>query len=293
MRKPRIALFLGILCISLFPVLIRLQLSSGLIAAFYRMAIAALFLLPYAIIKRKFRFSSPRMWFPAVGCGILFACDISVWNISIQESSATQATLLTNLSPVWVGVISFLFLTNKPRRSFWTGAVIAMAGIVVFMGLNTFKELSFDRAFLFGMMSGLFYALYILISKKILESEEVISFVTVSTVSSTLFLLLINIYFDQQFFGYGSDAWLTFWTQGIVCQLMAWLLISYATQRMRATRVSLALLSQVVFAGLLAWLWIDEAVTMQKIYGGALILLGIAATFYEPTPKEIKTKQEV
>ena len=288
MRKPRVALFLGILCISLFPVLIRLQLSSGLIAAFYRMAIAALFLLPYAIIKKKFRFSSPQMWLPVVGCGILFACDIAVWNISIQESSATQATLLTNLSPVWVGIISFLFLTNKPRRSFWIGSVIAMTGIVVFMGLSTFKGLSFDRAFIFGLLSGLFYAMYILLSKKVLETEEVISFVTVSTVSSTLFLLLVNLFFNQQFIGYDTSAWLTFWVQGIVCQLMAWLLISYATQRMRATRVSLALLSQVVFAGLLAWLWIGEAVTLQKIAGGVLILLGIAATFYEPATKKIE-----
>jgi hypothetical protein len=38
-----------------------------------------------------------------------------------------------------------------------------------------------------------------------------------------------------------------------VCQLMAWLSVSFATQHMRATRVSLSLLSQAVITSILAW----------------------------------------
>jgi hypothetical protein len=38
-------------------------------------------------------------------CGVLFASDVAAWNIAIQESSATQASLLTNLSPL-CGIIS-------------------------------------------------------------------------------------------------------------------------------------------------------------------------------------------
>ena len=148
MKKPRIALFLGIICISIFPVLVRLQLSSGLISAFYRMAIAAVVLVPYVYFTKQLRFPSWRWLLPTVLCGIIFASDIAVWNISIQESSATQATLLTNLSPVWVGIISFFFLKNKPRPTFWAGATVAMAGIVVFLGWQTFREMSFDRAFI-------------------------------------------------------------------------------------------------------------------------------------------------
>nr|WP_231579951.1 EamA family transporter [Capnocytophaga canimorsus] len=59
---------------------------------------------------RKFKFIHSRFIYPTLLCGVIFALDITVWNISIQNSSATQATLLTNLSPVWVGIISFLFL---------------------------------------------------------------------------------------------------------------------------------------------------------------------------------------
>lgn len=285
MNKPRLALFIGILSISIFPILIRLQLSSGLISAFYRMAIAAAILVPYVYFTGKLKL--PRQFIlPTVLCGVIFASDISVWNVSIQESTATQATLLANLSPMWVGIVSFLFLKTKPRRSFWMGSAIAMAGVVVFFGLQSFKELSFDRAFYFAVLSGFLYALYILLSKNVLEKVDVLPFIAISSLSSAVFLLFVNIAFGETFSGFSAQAWLVLVVQGVVCQLLAWILISYATKHMRATRVSLSLLSQVVFAGLLAWVFLNEQITVQKAMGGALILAGIVVTFIEPKPKE-------
>ncbi|CEN48721.1 membrane hypothetical protein [Capnocytophaga canimorsus] len=59
MNKPRWALFLGVLCISIFPILIRMQLSSGLISAFYRMAIASVVLVPYAYFSGNLNLYTP------------------------------------------------------------------------------------------------------------------------------------------------------------------------------------------------------------------------------------------
>lgn len=285
MTKPRIALFLGILFISIFPVLVKMQLNSPLISAFYRMAIASIILIPYVIITKQLHFPSWKYLLPTILCGLIFATDISVWNISIQESSATQATLLTNLAPIWVGVLSFLFLSTKPRPAFWVGTLVAMIGTVIFLGLETFRLLSFDRAFAFGVLSGFLYSLYILISKRVLANVKVLPFIAVSSLSSAVYLLFINLYFGEQFFGYTSQTWISLIAQGLVCQLAAWVLISYATKHMRATRVSLSLLSQVVFAALLAWIFVGEEITMQNIIGGAFILLGIIITFYEPKPR--------
>ena len=281
MKKTRIALLIGILSISLFPVIVAMQLTPGLTSAFYRMAIAAVALLSYVAITGTLKVPSVQSGLLAVVCGLLFAADISFWNLSIQLTTATQGTLLTNLAPIWVGVIAFLFFKNKPRRSFWLGALVAMVGIAVFIGIDIFLNLSFDRGFILGILSGFFYALYILLSKQVLNKMEVVSFITISTTSSALFLLIINLVADQPLWGFSTNAWISLLIQGLVSQLLAWLLISYATKRMRATRLSLSLLSQVVFASILAWLVLGEVITMEKIIGGVLILAGIAITFYE------------
>ena len=286
MKKARIALFIGILSISLFPVIVAMKLTPGLTSAFYRMAIAATALLGYVTITKSLKVPSVQTGLLAALCGMLFAADIAFWNLSIQLTTATQGTLLTNLSPIWVGVIAFLFFKNKPRRSFWLGTLFAIAGIVVFIGVDVFLNLSFDKGFIFGVLSGFIYALYILLSKEVLNKMEVVSFITVSSTSSALFLLVINIVAAQPLWGFSTDAWISLLIQGLVSQLLAWLLISYATKRMRATRLSLSLLSQVVFASILAWIFIGEVITYEKAIGGALILLGIAITFYEK--KEVR-----
>lgn len=289
MTKPRIALFLGILCISIFPVIVRMNLTSGLISAFYRMAIATAIILPFAIYKKKLYLEDFKTLLPIAVCGILFASDIAVWNISIQHSSATQATLLTNLSPIWVGVFSFIFLSYRPRKSFWLGTLIALIGMLTFVGIDTILELKLDSAFFLGILSGVLYALYILTSKKLLARLEVITFITYSMIFSTVFLFFINMYFGEHFLGFSHEAWISLLTQGIVCQLIAWLLISYSTQNMRATRVSLSLLSQAIFATILAAVILNEKITVIQMVGSVIILAGIATTFYEKKTVEINS----
>jgi drug/metabolite transporter (DMT)-like permease len=263
-----------------------MKLTPGLTSAFYRMAIAATGLLSYLTVTKSLKVPSVQTGLLAALCGILFAADIAFWNLSIQLTNATQGTLLTNLAPIWVGLIAFLFFKNKPRRSFWLGTLFAIAGIIVFIGVDVFLSLSFERGFILGIFSGFFYALYILLSKKILNKMEVVSFITISSTSSALFLLVVNIIAAQPLWGFSTEAWISLLIQGLVSQLLAWLLISYATKRMRATRLSLSLLSQVVFASILAWFFLGEEITIEKAIGGALILLGIAITFYEK--KEVR-----
>lgn len=285
MTKPRLALFLGILCISIFPVIVKMNLTSGLISAFYRMAIATAIILPIAIYKKKLHLENFKMLLPMMVCGILFGVDIAVWNISIQNSSATQATLLTNLSPIWVGVFSFVFLSYRPRKSFWLGTAIALIGMVVFVGVETILEMKLDFAFFLGLLSGVLYALYILTSKTLLAKLEVITFITYSMIFSTICLFLINVYFGENFTGFSNKGWISLLVQGIVCQLIAWLLISYATKNMRATRVSLSLLSQAIFATILAAIFVNEKITIVQMIGSVIILVGIATTFYEKKTK--------
>lgn len=277
--KVRFALFAGILLVSIFPVLIKMEFASGLISAFYRMAIAASLLVPYALFTGNYKISSLKHLLAALLCGCIFASDIAVWNISIQSSTATQATLLTNLSPVWVGVFSLVFLNVRPSSNFWLGVVIALFGLVLLIGIAVFMALSFDLAFGLGILSGVLYALYFLVSKYVLQQVSVLPFMTYSTLAASIYLGILNLSFDEAFFGYSLQAWMAFAVQGLLCQLTAWLLLGFAIKHMRPTRVSLTMLSQALVTAVLAVALLREEVTIQMLIGGLFILLGIGVTF--------------
>jgi drug/metabolite transporter (DMT)-like permease len=281
--KPRLALVFGILCISIFPILVKLKLTPGLISAFYRMAIAVSLLLPYVIITKKFTLPKTNILLLAILCGVLFASDVAVWNIAIQESSATQASLLTNLSPLWVGIISYVFLKTKPATNFWIGTTVALFGMAMLVGFQFFLKLDFDNAFILAVLSGIFYSIYLLISKKALSHIDVLSFMVISLLASTVYLAIVCVAMKESFSGFSDMGWLVLLIQAVVCQLMAWLSISYATQHMRPTRISLSLLGQAVLTSILAWLFLDEKITLNMIIGGIILLLGIRTTFYTKT----------
>lgn len=281
--KPRLALAFGILCISIFPILVKLRLTPGLISAFYRMAIAFSLLLPYMLITKKFKLPQKKYILLAIICGVLFASDVAVWNIAIQESSATQASLLTNLSPLWVGIISYVFLKVKPATNFWIGTTIALFGMAMLVGFKFFLELDFDKAFMLAVLSGIFYSIYLLVSKKALSQIDVLSFMTISLLASSIYLAIACLLMNEPFTGFTDMGWFVLLLQAVVCQLMAWLSISFATQHMRPTRVSLSLLAQAVITALLAWVFLDEKITINMVIGGLILLIGIRITFYTKT----------
>ena len=281
--KPRLALICGILCISIFPILVKLKLAPGLISAFYRMFFAVILLLPYVIITKSFKLPKTKPLLLAVLCGVLFSSDVAVWNIAIQDSSATQASLLTNLSPLWVGIGSFFFLKIRPATNFWIGTVVSLFGMITLVGFSFFMDLNFDQAFLFAVLSGILYSIYLLVSKKALSEIDVLSFMTISLLASSIYLGILCYALDQPFTGFSDTGWFVLVLQAVICQMCAWLSISYATQHMRATRVSLSLLSQAVITSILAWLFLEEQITLQMVFGGIILLFGIRITFYDKT----------
>lgn len=281
--KPRLALICGILCISIFPILVKLKLAPGLISAFYRMFFAVILLLPYVLITGNFKLPKTKYVLLAALCGVLFSSDVAVWNIAIQDSSATQASLLTNLSPLWVGIGSFFFLKVRPATNFWIGTAVSLLGMITLVGFSFFLDLNFDQAFLFAVLSGILYSVYLLVSKNVLADVDVLSFMTISLFASTIYLGILCYSLGQPFTGFSDTGWFVLVLQAVICQLCAWLSISYATQHMRATRISLSLLSQAVITSILAWLFLEEQITLQMVFGGIILLFGIRITFYDKT----------
>ncbi|TLU99632.1 EamA/RhaT family transporter [Dyadobacter luticola] len=286
MLNPRLCLVIGIFSISIFPVLVKWAPVSGITSAFYRMFFGFLLILPYVLITRKFTWPEKSLWLPISLCGLIFATDIAVWNLSIHYSNATQATLLTNLSPVWVGIGTFLFLPDKPAARFWLGTLVALAGMVILIGWEAFSEMQLDKGFGLAILSGMLYATYMLISKTVLNRIDIVSFMTINMAVASIYLFAICLFFDQPVAGFDLSIWFVFLVQGLICQLLGWLTINYAVKQMDAKRVSLSLLSQAIVTGLFAWAFIHEQVTLQMIVGGLIILIGIAITFRKPASRQ-------
>jgi drug/metabolite transporter (DMT)-like permease len=190
--------------------------------------------------------------------------------------------LIANLAPVWVGLLSFLLLKKRSGKLFWIGTLIAIIGMVVLVGYEHVLHLELNAGILLAMLASLLYATYIMITKNIMAGIDVFTFMFYSMLSASVFLWVTNSFIGNSIVDFSLRVWLCFVGMGLICQLTGWLTINYSLRYLESTKVAIALLSQTVFAGLLAAFLLNEKLAANEIIGSIIVLAGIAVTFLRP-----------
>jgi drug/metabolite transporter (DMT)-like permease len=276
--NPKLSLAIGILCISFSPILVKLADAPPIVSAFYRMLVAWLALAPYCLTKITVKLPVKAL-LPALLGGLVFAADIAVWNMSLVITSATISTLVANLAPVWVGLMTYLFFKKKSGRLFWIGTAIAIIGMIVLVGFSNLLHLKINLGLILALAASFLYAVYIMITKSILQSINTLTFMFWSMLASCLFLGVICLLQNDNLMHYSPVTWYNFIGMGLICQLTGWITINYAIMHLPATKVAITLLLQTVIACFLAIFLLNEKLEVKEIIGSVILLAGIAVTF--------------
>ena len=269
-----LAVVAGILCIGFSAIFVRLAGLPGPVSAFYRVLIAALVVVPWRL-ARPARLPAPEDLRVMVAGGIFFAIDIALWNTSLMLTSAATATLLANNSPLWVGLASFLLFRERLSWRYWVGLALALAGMMWLVGGDAFRHLSMSYGNLLAVGASVFYAAYILATQRARARVDLLTFMAVSTLSSVLLLLLLNLALGTALTGFPARTWLALAGLGLISQLGGWLAINYALGHLRAAHVSVCLLAQTVVTALLSMPILGEYLKANQVIGGLLVLAGI------------------
>jgi len=276
--NPKTSLITGILCISFSPIFVKLTDASPITSGFYRIFIAWLCLLPYCLAKKNLKIARKDLIIALIG-GIIFASDIAVWNLSLIKISATVSTLIANLAPVWVGLITWIIFRKQAGRLFWVGTCLAIVGMIILVGYQHLLSLEFNIGIPLAVLASLFYAIYIVITRGILQNISTITFMFYNMLAGSIFLLIINLIMGNEMVHFPTSGWLCFLGMGLLCQLAGWLTINHSLRFLESTKVSIALLSQTVIAGFLAIWFLKETLEVNEIIGSVIVLVGIAVTF--------------
>ena len=286
--KPKLSLVIGILCIAFSPIFVKLAHAPALSSGFYRIFIAWLFLLPYCVFTKKLKITRHALVVTVAG-GLVFGADIALWNISLLKISATVSTLLANLAPVWVGLMSYLFLKKRSGALFWIGTFVAIAGMVVLVGYESVISMQFNTGILYAIGASLLYAIYIMITKNVLPYIDTFTFMFYNMLGASVLLLTIALLKGDAIVGFDTYTWLCFGGMGLLCQLAGWLTINHSLRYLDSTRVSIALLLQTVFAAFLAAGLLNEKLHLKEVIGSVIVLAGIAISFLKPKQQAAAT----
>ena len=272
--RAYLALVVGIVCIALSAIWVKWAGVPGPTSAFYRVAIAAVVLVPVWLGRRPARLPRTATWLALLG-GVFFAVDLLLWNTSILLTSAANSTLLANNAPLWVGLGSLVIFRERLSRLFWWGMALSLIGVALILGGDILRHPHFSLGDLLAIAAGMFYAAYLLTTQRARAQLDTLSFMTIGIVVSVVVTLATCFAFGSPLAGFSRDTWLSLLGLGLVSHLGGWLAINYALGHIRATVASVSLLGQPVLTALFSLPLLGEHLSVEQIAGGALVLGGI------------------
>lgn len=278
-------LALAIAGISIAAPLIRLSGAHPLAIATWRLLYAMLFVIPALLIGGGWRqyaaLTRTELGLALVG-GVMLAAHFWTWNASVDLTSVAASTVLVNLQPVVVALLSAWWLHERPERGQWIGIAIAMVGAMVLV-VPDFRAgaIAEGRNPLLGdalaIAGGVTAALYYLIGRRLRQKLDLWPYAALVYGACLLSLLAGIAASSVPLGGYAANEHGIFIALAVGPMLLGHTGMNWALKHLPAYVVNLTVLGEPVGATLIAALLpgIREVPGFWALLGGALILAGI------------------
>jgi drug/metabolite transporter (DMT)-like permease len=279
------ALATGVVGITWGVLFVRWAGIPGPASAFYRVLVAALVLVPWRAVAKPARTPSRRAVIVALASGVFFAFDLALFNIAVLRTSATAASLLSNNSPIFVGLGAWLLFRERPSVAFWIGLGLSLAGGAVIVAMDAgaaagagpgahgaFGDVTGD---LMAVAASAFFAAYLVMTARVRSEMDTLTFNTLAIAGSVVTLWLVCLAMGVPLGGYSWQVWTLLLGLGLVSQLVSYFAISYALGHLPAAQTSVGLLAQAPLTALLAMPLLGESITAGQVIGSVLVLTGI------------------
>ncbi|MGZ8998853.1 MAG: DMT family transporter [Allosphingosinicella sp.] len=267
------ALIIANLILAAGPWMVRLTDVGPVAAGFWRMALAAPFLLLLARWGAKDRLvpSGALIGLIVLG-GLFFAADLAAWHVGIRLTKLANASLFGNSSSFIFAIYGFIVLRALPKRLQLAALGLAVAGTALLLGSS--YELSPDHftGDLFALLAGLFYTFYLIAVDRARKTMAPMPVLAIATTAGALPLLLLAMALGEPIMP--SD-----WTPLILLsfgsQLVGQGLLVYSMGHLTPVVVGIGLLTQPAASALIGWLAYGEKLGPVDAAGALLICVAL------------------
>lgn len=273
---PYLALGFGVLALTFSSLFIRWSKAPGPVTAFYRMAFAALLLLPFFVVHLHRRGLPRPFWliFPLIG-GLFTTLDHGLWSMAIDQTRVANATLLNNVAPVWVALFAALAWKEHLDRRFWLGLTISLLGAALVLGTDLLLAPEYTVGNILALLSSVFYAGYFLTTQRGRTHLDAFTYVWLINLFCALGLLVFTQAFRMPLTGFNAQTWVIFLSAALVSQIGGYLSIAYALGHLPASVVSPTMVSQPVLTAMLAIPLAGEMLAPAQWLGVMAVVAGI------------------
>ncbi len=251
---------------------------SPAISALYRYIIASLILL---ILNARNNERIERRDYPLLI--LLSLTGVTLYYLlqhyGIRYTNAIDASILVSLSPVFIGIISWIFMHENLKPVTGVGLLLAFAGSILVISDGRFSLHQLE-ARMWGniliLLTAVSWAIYSVFGKKLLLKYKSITLITWTTLIGTLFLVPFSLFEIPNAKNLSLDwfGWLNMLYLGGAASVYGYLSWYRALTRLPSVTVGSYLYLRPLLTGIIATLLLHEKISLMLMLGGSLILIG-------------------
>jgi drug/metabolite transporter (DMT)-like permease len=208
--------------------------------------------------------------------GIAYALDLGFWHYGIANTSVGKATVLTNLTPVVVTAVAWIFLKQRPARLFLVAVALAVAGAWIMAVARGLGSVGPNPALgdALSVATAFWYALYFLAVGAARRQASAVRVMFWSSLTGVPLLLGGALLLGERVLPGSRGGWAACIGLGVV-HVAGQGSIAWALGRLPASVASVTVLVQPVVAAVLGWILFDELFSAWQTVGAALALTGV------------------
>jgi DME family drug/metabolite transporter len=252
----------------------RIALREGMGAvevAFWRALVGAGIFAVHAAAIRKVRLDRRDLpavaAFGVVGVAGLMAC----YSRAVEAGGAALAAILLYTAPLWVALLSALFMGERMTRRKLLALAVATLGVAGIAASSGGGGMRLTPAALgWGLASGFAYALYYLFGKRYFERYATATLFIYALPVGALAMLPLTDFSHKT-----PVAWAAVGFLGLVSTYLAYLFYSAGLRRVEATRAATVATVEPVVAAVAAFVMWGERLSPVGYACAAVVLLGV------------------
>ena len=261
-----------------FPAIkIGLQFMDAYTFVFLRFSFALLLMLGVLLFTKNFalNFNKKRL---ILFLGITNGAAYLLQYMGMFYTSASKASLLVNLTVIWVALLSPIVVKEQISRKKLSGVIVSFLGI--FLVTTNLDFQSFSTGEIFGdilvIAAGIIWALFIIYNKPLVnESKNMIQSLTLLLLFTMIPLMPVLTFSSANFLILPWEAWIAITYTAIFCWIIPYLLWSKGLKNISPVTSSVILLNEIIVAVAISTIILRESLTAVSGIGAALIIIAI------------------
>jgi len=279
------ALAAGLVAFGFAPILVRTTPETpALVLASYRTVFAVIMLLPYWLYKRREKFLSgkPRKNMMIVLAGVCLGLHFACWISSLYYTSVASASVLVTIHPVILISIERIWFKRSFAWTTWMGVFFAFSGSILLGISDSQIEQDFTNPLLGNILAAaaaLIFVVYLLIGQQIRQDREWIDYVFPVYLFTAVTCVLLAVGFGENLLNISSVGIAAGVGLALGPQIVGHGSMNFAVKYVSPTLLSTLVLSEPLFASVLALLIFNELPPFASILSMIVILTGVALTW--------------